>query len=88
MLNVPGIVSQQGVLSKHHMHLFLFQRVGERFLDLDVSSVLVAAMDVTLETPPPEVAITLPTLPAIVLLAGDNKEAPFRCEGLHCVHPG
>lgn len=60
---------------------FLFQRVGERFLDLDISSVLVAAMDVSLETPPPEVPITLPTLPAIMLLPGDDKEAPFRYEG-------
>ncbi|CAN0077064.1 unnamed protein product [Ectocarpus fasciculatus] len=54
------------------------RRVGERFLDLDIPSVLIAAMDVTLETPPPEVAMTLPTLPAIVLLPGDDKEAPFR----------
>lgn len=60
------------------MFLFLSQRVGERFLDLGISSVLVAAMDVTSETPPPEVAITLPTLPAIVLLPGEDKGAPFR----------
>lgn len=60
--------------------LHTFQRIGERFLDLKISSVLVVAMDVTLETPPPEVAITLPTLPAIVLLPGDDKVAPFRCE--------
>lgn len=58
--------------------LLVIQRVGERFLDLDIPSVLIAAMDVTLETPPPEVAMTLPTLPAIVLLPGDDKEAPFR----------
>ncbi|CAM9267270.1 unnamed protein product [Ectocarpus sp. 13 AM-2016] len=45
-----------------------YKRLGERFLDLNIPSVLVAAMDVTLETPPPEVAMTLPTLPAIVLL--------------------
>lgn len=35
-------------------------------------------MDVTSETPPPEVGITLPTLPAIVLLPGDDKGTPFR----------
>ncbi|CBJ33285.1 conserved unknown protein [Ectocarpus siliculosus] len=58
--------------------MFHAERVGERFLDLDIPSVLIAAMDVTLETPPPEVAMTLPTLPAIVLLPGDDKEAPFR----------
>ncbi|CAB1120040.1 unnamed protein product [Ectocarpus sp. CCAP 1310/34] len=57
--------------------LLVIQRVGERFLDLDIPSVLIAAMDVTLETPPPEVAMTLPPLPAIVLLPGDDKEAPF-----------
>lgn len=45
---------------------------------MGISSVLVAAMDVTMETPPPELAITLPTLPAIVLLPGDDKGAPFR----------
>eukprot|EP00903_Cladosiphon_okamuranus_P016612 g15324.t1 len=55
-----------------------YKRVGERFLDLGIPSVLVAAMDVTSETPPPEVAITLPTLPAIVLLPGDEKQPPFR----------
>ncbi len=55
--------------------------MGERFLDLDIPSVLVAAMDVTSETPPPEVAITLPNLPAIVLLPGDDKGPPFRYGG-------
>lgn len=68
---------QQRILPSTTRMLF-FQRVGERFLDLDIPSVLVAAMDVTLETPPPEAAMTLPTLPAIVLLPGDDKGAPFR----------
>ncbi|CAN0095020.1 unnamed protein product, partial [Scytosiphon promiscuus] len=54
-----------------------YKRVAERFVDLGISSVLIAAMDVTSETPPPEVAITLPVLPAIVLLPGDDKRAPF-----------
>lgn len=57
---------------------FVLQRVGERFQDLNVASVLIAAMDVTGETPPPELAITLPTLPAILLLPGDDKGPPFR----------
>eukprot|EP00752_Nemacystus_decipiens_P012627 g11183.t1 len=58
--------------------MFHAERVGERFLDLGIPSVLVAAMDVTMETPPPELAITLPTLPAIVLLPGDEKGPPLR----------
>lgn len=35
-------------------------------------------MDVTEESPSPELAITLPPLPAILLLPSDDKEQPFR----------
>eukprot|EP00904_Undaria_pinnatifida_P005915 jgi/Undpi1/2453/HiC_scaffold_13.g05833.m1 len=55
-----------------------YKRVGERFQDLDISSVLIAAMDVTNESPPPELPITFATLPTIVLLTADDKRPPYR----------
>lgn len=58
------------------------QRVGERFLDLEIPSAMVAAMDVTDESPPPELGITLPPLPAILLFPGDDKGPPFRYGGI------
>ncbi|CAM9282168.1 unnamed protein product, partial [Laminaria digitata] len=55
-----------------------YKRIGERFLDLDIPSVLVAAMDVTNETPPPELPITFAALPTILLLTADDKGPPYR----------
>ena len=45
---------------------------------MDIPSVLVTAMDVTNETPPPELPITFVTLPTIILLKGDDKIPPYR----------
>ena len=56
----------------------VFKRLGERFMDLDIPSVLVTAMDVSNETPPLELPITFSTLPTIVLLTGDDKGPPYR----------
>lgn len=58
--------------------MLILKRVGERFQDLDISSVLIAAMDVTNESPPPELPITFATLPTIVLLTADDKRPPYR----------
>ncbi|CAM9957676.1 unnamed protein product, partial [Choristocarpus tenellus] len=55
-----------------------YKRVGKRFRDLGTPSVLVVSMDVTKETPPPNLGITLPTLPAILLLPAYDKGPPYR----------
>lgn len=68
--------------------VLVFKRLGERFVDLDIPSVLVTAMDVSSETPPPELPITFATLPTIVLLTGDDKGPPYRQEGICHVHQG
>lgn len=68
--------------------VLVFKRLGERFMDLNIPSVLVTAMDVSNETPPPELPITFATLPTIVLLTGDDKGPPYRQEGIRHVHQG
>lgn len=66
------------------MSVFVFviflvlKRLGERFIDLGIPSVLVTAMEVSNESPPPELPITFSTLPTIVLLTGDDKGPPYR----------
>lgn len=70
------------------MFVLVLKRIGERFLDLDIPSVLVAAMDVTNETPPPELPITFAALPTILLLTADDKGPPYRYEGTRYCSPG
>ncbi|CAM9811061.1 unnamed protein product [Discosporangium mesarthrocarpum] len=55
-----------------------YKRVGERFQDLGISTMVIAAMDVTQETPPPKQGIHLPRLPAILLLPAQDKGPPYR----------
>lgn len=64
-------------LSLHTLSLSL-QRLGECFAHLSIPSVLVAAMDVTEEIPPPELMITIPSLPALLLFPGNDKGPPYR----------
>ncbi|KAG5177278.1 hypothetical protein JKP88DRAFT_332876 [Tribonema minus] len=55
-----------------------YKRVGLRFAELSIATVTIARMDVTAAAPPATHALTLPPLPAILLLPADDKGPPYR----------
>lgn len=51
--------------------------MAQRFVDLQITSLVVARMDVTDDAPPPQLNLLQHTLPLLVLLPADDKSPPW-----------
>jgi hypothetical protein len=54
-----------------------YKRMAQRFLELQVSSLVVARMDVSQQAPPGDLNMLTNTLPLLVLLPANDKTAPW-----------
>lgn len=54
-----------------------FKRMAQRFMDLEVSSLVVARMDVSNEAPPAHLNLLVSALPLLVLIPADDKMPPW-----------
>jgi hypothetical protein len=52
--------------------------MAQRFSELGIKSLIVGRMDVTDETPPPELGFLAHPLPLMVLVPSDDKSAPWK----------
>lgn len=69
----------QGCEACAHMAVY-YKRVAQRFHDLEIPSLVIARMDLTEETPPPNLRLQFQTLPALVMFPAHDKQPPFRYE--------
>ena len=54
-----------------------YKRMAQRFLDLEVKSLVVARMDVSSEAPPGDLNLLVSALPLLVLLPANDKTPPW-----------
>ena len=54
-----------------------YKRMAQRFVDLEISSLVVARMDVSNESPPGDLNMLVGPLPLLVLVPADDKAAPW-----------
>ena len=75
--DVVVMFHSQGCEGCGHMAVY-YKRVGLRFRELGIKSLVVARMDVTDESPPPFLKLQLPSLPSLVMFPAKDKGPPFR----------
>jgi len=54
-----------------------YKRMAQRFLDLDIKSLVVARMDVSNEAPPGELNMLVSALPLVLLVPAEDKSPPW-----------
>ena len=69
-----------------------YKRMADRFKEMNIPSLLIAQMDVSIETPPKEMNLMVGTLPLLVMIPASDKNPPWnfysgKVTSEYCIKP-